>query len=401
MSKPSTSVSVLTPAGRGAIAVVEVSGEQATSAVDAIFHPASGRSIADQPEGRILFGRWNSLHGEEVVVCQRSPTDDANAIEVHCHGGRAAIEAVCQSLVAVGCKLVAPTESLQRGSLDLLQQAAQLALAETVTERTALILLDQLNGALSQVVTETIERIDAGQTTQATELLTQLIGRWKVGRRLTSPARIVLTGPPNVGKSSLINALVGYQRAIVFDQPGTTRDVVAASSAIEGWPVELIDTAGLRESDCQLEQAGVSLAHQAIASADLLLVVDEAAQLLAHPPLVDSPAEHAPAKPTLRIASKIDQLSKADQAALAQRACNGALSLLATSATTGEGIEQLLQAIAQALVPAQACFDSSADSSAVPFRQPDVDSLQRALQQLASQDTAAASQTLRTMLTGC
>ena len=97
-----------------------------------------------------------------------------------------------------------------------------------------------------------------------------------LGLHLTTPWRVVLAGAPNVGKSSLMNAIAGYQRAIVSPTPGTTRDVVTVTTAIDGWPVQLADTAGLRETQDELESAGVALADAAIGEADLVIVVSDA-----------------------------------------------------------------------------------------------------------------------------
>ncbi len=105
-----------------------------------------------------------------------------------------------------------------------------------------------------------------------------MLARAPLGLHLTKPWQIVIAGPPNVGKSSLLNAFVGYQRAIVFDQPGTTRDVVTAATAIDGWPVQVSDTAGLRSSADPLETAGADSAAQQARAADCLLLVFDASQ---------------------------------------------------------------------------------------------------------------------------
>ncbi len=115
--------------------------------------------------------------------------------------------------------------------------------------------------------------ITAADWPAAREAVCQVLARWPIGSHLVEPWRVVLAGPPNVGKSSLVNALVGYQRAIVYDAPGTTRDMVTAITALEGWPVELCDTAGLRSSREAIEAEGVRLARQAAAAADALVLV--------------------------------------------------------------------------------------------------------------------------------
>src|SRR5690606_34057111 len=145
------------------------------------------------------------------------------------------------------------------------RRAARQALERATTERVALVLLDQWQGALERQCESILARLRAGEVDVAAQQLERLSSTWQVGRWLTRPARIVLTGPPNVGKSSLVNRLVGYERAIVFDEPGTTRDVVTATTAIDGWPVVLGDTAGIRDATGELEQAGIALARDAVA----------------------------------------------------------------------------------------------------------------------------------------
>lgn len=108
--------------------------------------------------------------------------------------------------------------------------------------------------------------------------LDELIARWGIGRHLADPWKVVLAGAPNVGKSSLLNALVGYRRAITFDAPGTTRDVVAADTVLDGWPIQLSDTAGIRVSADGIERQGVQYAERTIAEADLVVWVTDARQ---------------------------------------------------------------------------------------------------------------------------
>ena len=171
---------------------------------------------------------------------------------------------------------VSPNLGFASAGADATTCAAQIALADAVTARTAAILLDQLNGALAAACRAAIAAISASDWPRATELVGQLLDHRDLGLHLTTPWRVVLAGPPNVGKSSLINALAGYERAIVSPVPGTTRDVVTLTTAIDGWPVELADTAGLRATDDELESAGVRLAEAALASADLVIVVRDA-----------------------------------------------------------------------------------------------------------------------------
>ena len=175
-----------------------------------------------------------------------------------------------------GCQSLTWQEWLHRSVTSIrFEAAAQIALADAVTVRTAAILLDQFNGALSADIRSVLAAIAAADWSQAAKAIDDLLGRRDLGLHLTKPWRVVLAGPPNVGKSSLINALAGYDRAIVSPVPGTTRDVVTVTTAIDGWPVQLADTAGLREGHDELESAGVELARATLASADLVVLVQD------------------------------------------------------------------------------------------------------------------------------
>jgi len=288
-----TYVVQLTPPGRAAIASVAIVGPQAAERVAGLFSPANGRAFTAMPLGRIVFGRWGAatsarsaagelIQGEEVVACRRSETN----IEVHCHGGTAAVAAIVSDLSAAGAQRIdweefaAWSEGEGAGAssdsppiADPIRVAARLQLAQARTERTAAILLDQYHGALRREIMQIIEAIENGDVAPVGERLAALLDRSRVGLHLTRPWKIVLAGPANVGKSTLINAIVGYQRAITYPEPGTTRDVVTASTAIDGWPVELADTAGLRVTDDPIETTGVARAKQQLLGADLQLLV--------------------------------------------------------------------------------------------------------------------------------
>ena len=225
------------------------------------------------PFERIVLGHWNAPNGEELILCRRS----AERIEIHCHGGMAAVGAVIESLVSRGCQLVSWHDWLRTEGVDPIRADAHIALADAPTERTAAILLDQYHGALATAVRRAIAAATAANWPLAAELLDAVLTYRHVGTHLTTPWRVVLAGRTNVGKSSLINALAGFERAIVSHQPGTTRDVVTTVTAIDGWPVQLADTAGLRRSDDELESAGVRLAVETVQSADLIIAVEDAA----------------------------------------------------------------------------------------------------------------------------
>ncbi|MFT7643784.1 MAG: tRNA modification GTPase, partial [Pirellulaceae bacterium] len=271
-----TTVTVVTPAGRSAVATLIVRGDAAVDIVSKRFEAAGPTAIAERAANSISFGTWihRQSTAEDVVVAKRDPF----TVEIHCHGGTAAVRSIVDSLIAAGCRESDWRQFSQDSSKSPIVHDATVALANASTEKVAAILLDQLRGSLCNETQEIIERLQNGEQNLAVEKLQQVRNRGDFGLHLTQPWKVVLAGPPNVGKSSLINALLGYQRAIVFDQPGTTRDLVVAETAINGWPVSLSDTAGIRDSRDDIERQGVRQTHSAAAAADLVILVRDSTQ---------------------------------------------------------------------------------------------------------------------------
>lgn len=358
--------------------MVSVAGPRREAVVGPSFHSATGKKLADLPLGRIAFGRWgDATSGEEVVLCKHP-----QAIEIHCHGGIAASAAICESLAKRGCNKRDATDWYAAEPTSLIASEAHHALSKAVTERAALVLLDQQTGALDRAIDACLMALDSGDDAAALRQVKAIADRWPLGKQLSQPAVVALTGPPNVGKSSLINALVGYERAIVFDSPGTTRDAVTAVTAIDGWAVQLVDTAGLRTTQDDLEQAGIDLAQQTIATAELALVVNEAADWLqGEPPATDFDG-WLEDKQVLHVANKIDRLSPRDCDRLAT---GQPTSLVLTSATDGTGIDELLEQITGAICPCQL-----KPGDAVPFELRHYELLSEAITALEVGDSAAA-----------
>jgi tRNA modification GTPase len=290
------------------------------------------RSLNEREIGEIVIARWREAEGEEVVAAR---TGDM-AVEVHCHGGAAASAAILRSLAEAGARVVDWKEWLvARGESNALEIEATDALAHATTERTALILLDQQRGALAREAQAALADLRAGDTYGAKERVIALLS-CNTAPYLTEPFEIVLAGPPNSGKSSLLNALAGYERAIVHHEPGTTRDVVEAVTAIDGWPCHLRDTAGLRETKDELEREGIARAHGALDEADLVLICVAADQGWAE--------QHDDLRQ--RYPRAIVVGTKLDLGAATSVGMN-----IATSAKTLEGIDQLLAHIGRRLVP--------------------------------------------------
>lgn len=271
MNEKSSQFVRLTPPGRGAVASLRVEGPKAAETIEAFFHARDRKPLRHYPADRIVVGRFGEEAGEEVVV--RRCGD--GAVEIHCHGGRAAATLIEKTLESVGFVSIAWQDWVASRDIDPITAAARVALADARTERIASALLDQFNGALRREMNEIQEAIARGDVAAAQRMQKAILDRVEFGRHLTCPWRVVLAGRPNVGKSSLLNALAGCNRAIVYATPGTTRDAVRFQTAIDGLPVELCDTAGLRNSTDAIEKAGIALAHERAAAADLVLLVSD------------------------------------------------------------------------------------------------------------------------------
>lgn len=375
-----TRIVELTPRGRGALAVVLVAGPDATRQVERSFRPASGRLLGEQGVDCIAVGHWGGPDGEELVVCRRAN----DQVEIHCHGGLAAVGAVVERLVQGGCQPTSWQDWLRQAADDPLRAAAHVALADAPTARTAMTLLDQYHGALAAASRAALDAVSAAGWSAAEAVLDDLLARKEFGLHLTQPWRVVLAGRPNVGKSSLINALVGHQRAIVSELPGTTRDVVTATTAVDGWPIHLSDTAGLRDAGSVVEAAGVERAGTALAGADLVLWVVDASDPSGTSPDNELLRRLPATARLLRILNKVDLLS--------QPPADAGNDVL-TSAVTGQGIETLVNAIGRALVP-----ESPAAGAAVPFTREQITSFDEARAAVARRDATAAAATLQSLL---
>jgi tRNA modification GTPase len=333
MSQPSPCVIQLTPPGRGAVATLRVEGRGAVEVVQLHFRCRSGRPLATYPADRLIVGYFGADRGEEVVLRRYG---DA-AVELHCHGGRAAVTLIEETLVAAGCQRLAWRDWAAGQYPDAITAAALTALADARTERTAAILLDQYQGALRRALSDIQQALDRGDRSTARRQIDELSSRVDLGRHLVEPWQVVLAGRVNVGKSSLINALAGYDRSIVHPTPGTTRDAVTLVTAIDGWPVELCDTAGMRGGGDAIERAGIELARERLAQADLVVLVCDRSAIWSgeDQTLVDQwPA-------ALVVHNKCDL----------PPAPGDRPSGLLTSAVQGDGIAELLAAVAGRLVP--------------------------------------------------
>ncbi len=366
--QPDTIVAISTPPGRGGIGVVRLSGPAARSIAEPIFrlrHPlAPGRArfaeILDE-EGMVIdeavatyFAAPHSYTSEDIV-------------EIAAHGSPVVLEMLVRRAVSEGARLAEPGEFTQRaflsGRLDLTQAEAVRDLIDASTLNQARVAARQLGGALSRQVAPIkqqlialIAALEAGvdfaeddiDTMPVQEIVSRIAAieaplrdlerGFRYGRIVHDGLRLAIVGRPNAGKSSLFNRLVERDRAIVTATPGTTRDLVTERVAIHGIPIELIDTAGLREATDEAESIGIAKSREAMADADLVLLVVDASTNL-HPE--DTATLTAlEGRPTLIAANKIDLklCSPWNTSSSTQRTVK-------TSAITGEGIAELRTAI--------------------------------------------------------
>lgn len=340
---------LLTNSGRGAVAVVGIAGpiDRLAQIIDPLFKPVGSRSfqtLVQQTEQIIFYGQWKSTAEDLVVVKAKF------GAEIHCHGGDAASVAIVDDLVHSGC------ESVQQQAWRLLhcdrwQAETETAICAATTTRTAGLLLKALQNQTTALAELSVKIADQ-QIQAAVADIEHALSWGNFGISLTTPRSVVFCGHPNVGKSSLVNAIAGFQRAIVNSQAGTTRDVLSQSTAIDGWPIDLKDTAGLRDSQDRVEALGIEKAKQEIAQSQIRCLVFSCEDFGGEQQFVESTlAAHRELlqslSPQLVVFNKSDLVPGFE--APAELAFAG--PVLVVSATDQAGLQSLVNCIADVLAP--------------------------------------------------
>jgi tRNA modification GTPase len=355
---------------------VGLHGPLAWDAARRLFRTRKGAELPAKPTpGRFWLGRLGTDLADEVVLTLKQ-LEPVPWLEAHCHGGREAVRLIIELFQAHGLTPCSWEDFLRKTEDDRLRAEAAIALARAPTARTAAILLAQYHGAFARALDDILLSLERGDVAVAKARLDELARFASLGRHLTTPWRVTVAGAPNVGKSSLVNALAGYQRSVVAPTPGTTRDVVTVTLAIDGWPVELADTAGLRTGGEQLEAAGIHLARRAAAEADLCLWV------------LDASAE--PIWPDGGAAAVRFVVNKMDLPAVWDLERAG--EAIRVSARVGQGLDDLCSALGRWLVPA-----APPSGTAVPFTDNLCSAIEQARQLVTGGSTGPARELLRSL----
>lgn len=401
--------------GRSAIGILRMSGDDAVAVAERVFRPDNGRSLGACRARSIINGALLSDSGEVIDQCLaifcRAPHSytGEETVELQCHGSPTVLAAGLRSLFAAGARQAKRGEFTKRaflnGKLDLAQSEAVIDLIDAETEEMMKNAAAQLGGAVSQRMEEVYskltdlmshfhavidypdEEIEAFEIpavqdaiSGAQDTLSALLKTFERGRIAREGVSCAIIGRPNAGKSSLLNALLGYDRAIVTDIPGTTRDTVEEKLMLGGVMLRLADTAGLREASDEVEKLGVERARRAAAQAELVFAVFDASRPLdAEDRSVIEAA--AGAKRAVAILNKSDlprALSAEDEKAIAALG-----KLCVVSAREGSGLEALDEAVAEmfaagAPVPAGEMITNERQA----------DALRRALEALARAENA-------------
>ncbi|HON58363.1 MAG TPA: tRNA uridine-5-carboxymethylaminomethyl(34) synthesis GTPase MnmE [Smithella sp.] len=306
MLRQDTIASLITPWGVSGVGIIRISGPESLAIARRIFRPSSGGCSWKSHHlyhGDILSLDGNAVLDEALIAFMPHPHSftGEDVIEINCHGNPLILQSVLDLLLQLGCRMARPGEFSERAfmnnRMDLSQAEALAAMISAKSAKACAMGLAQLKGSLRKkiedlrlLLIEAIAQMEAEidfaedlaeqkspavppQIVAAEEQIRSLLSTYKEARVYAEGLRVVITGKPNVGKSSLLNALIGRKKAIVTDIPGTTRDLITDTVHIGGIPVNLTDTAGIREPRDMIEKEGIELVWNHLAEADAVIVM--------------------------------------------------------------------------------------------------------------------------------
>ena len=373
MKEFDTICAIATPIGEGGVAIIRISGENALSIASKIFVAKNNCDVKNMQTYTMKYGNVIEIDNKEIIddvilSYMKSPKSytGENVVEINCHGGVVSTNSVLNQIIRAGARLAEPGEFTKRaflnGRIDLSQAEAVMDIITAKTELSMKSAMLQSNGALSREITELrkyllnvlalIEYavdfteddediIDDNLVLQVKEGIDKTILKIKnllsnadEGKIIRDGLNIVIVGKPNVGKSSLLNALLKEKRAIVTDVPGTTRDVIEEYINLDGIPIRITDTAGIRETEDIVEKIGVEKSKEKIEEADLIILMLDASR--------DIDEEDKAIIDKIKNRKYIVLLNKIDlDMEISQEVINDLDNKIDISAKTGKGIDDL------------------------------------------------------------
>lgn len=381
-----TIVAISTPPGEGGIGIVRISGRDAISIADRIFYSPRGSRPSSSPSHRIYYGfiidpSTGQRIDEILLSVMKAPNTYTreDVVEINCHGGYIVLKEVFELVVRSGARPAFPGEFTARaflnGRIDLTQAEAVLDLIRAKTEEAERIAIEQVTGALrreiediSSGLQEVLVEIEAyidfpeedlnlspvnwtERIKNLCDRLTKLSRSFYQGKILREGIATVIVGRPNVGKSSLLNVLLGVERAIVTEIPGTTRDIIEEIINVRGIPLRLIDTAGIREARDIVEAEGIRRTEAAIDRADLVLLVIDGSEVLTSYDYSILEKLQGKNKRTILILNKADLGIVIDREVL--KSLIGSIPVVEVSALKREGLDELRERIFECLTGGQ------------------------------------------------
>lgn len=389
----SDTIAAIATAAGGPIGILRISGDRAQELVSAVFSPMSGKQLSQCPAGRLTYGTLADRAGNTLDACfavifhaPHSYTGEPMA-EIQCHGAPAVLSEALSALFAQGARQAEPGEFTQRaflnGKMDLSGAEAVQELVSAQTIEAARNASAQVMGRIGSAVTETREsllslvahfhavvdfpdeEIDPFLFEQAQETLHRAASRlyelaesYERGRIIAEGVPCVILGRPNAGKSSLLNAVVGEDRAIVTEQPGTTRDIIVETVRVGPVLLRMLDTAGLRDTNDPVEKIGIERALQQANGAALILAVFDGAEDISDEDLMVIARSHG--RRAVAVVNKADK----EQLLKIEKLEKHFSHILHVSAKTGEGLSELLSLIPALVGLDGAQFDGSIITSA-------------------------------------